>query len=389
MTMDMPEEPEPLRREDYPQITYWYKHECQEERKRRKSQKESKQQPSNALRGPGRAVAGENISFWFLQNVDRTEIDGHTLTELRAVCRDTWATMAKKRGDLGLPWGCVSLMHKLEFCLRVEAKFPLLRFCSNHYKANTIATSDYTHWYKLYVKHGKGKAKSKDEDKAKPSTGKRSQSTKATHTQRVQRRDSRSCQVRQMEDEETQDEEEDKSDRKSDDNEDDDEDDDAVVTVESLAGEEQDQEVIIISDDDDKDPDAGRTPPPPRQSPPHPVHVLGASSSNNNRGAPSLAVCIHTKPMPPSHPTAGAGLKASNGGTQNKSNAPRVKPRLIGASHTISMSICNRTVAPMVRLTVVYPRHTLTTQSPSQGGRPGPVSHATCLHNLYANLSQH
>ena len=289
-------------------------------------------------------------------------------------------------------------MHKLEFCLRVEAKFPLLRFCSNHYKANAIAISDYTHWYKLYVKHGKGKAKSEDEEKAKPSTRKRSRSTLAAHTRRVQRRDSRSRRVRQMEDEETQDEEEDKSDRKSDDNEDDqsdddeddDEDDDAVVTVESLAGEEQDQEVIIISDDEDEDPDAGRTPPLPRQSPPHPVHVLAASSSNNNRGAPSLAVCIHTKPMPPSRPTAGAGLKASNGGTQNKSNAPRVKPRLIGASHTISMSIRNRTVAPMVRLTVVYPRHTLTTQSPYSvsKGRPRPVSHATRLHNLYANLSQ-
>ena len=373
VTMDMPEEPEPLRREDYPQITYWYKHERQEERKRRKSQKESEQQPSNALRGPGRAAAGENVSFWFLQNVDGTEIDGHTLTELRAVCRDTWATIAKKRGDLGLPWRCVCPMHKLEFFLRVEAKFPLLRFCSNHYKANAIATSDYTHWYKLYVKHGKGKAKSEDEEKAKPSTGKRSRSTLATHTRRVQRRDSRSRRVRQMEDEETQDEEEDKSDRKSDDNEDDqsdddeddDEDDDAVVTVESLAGEEQDQEVIIISDDEDEDPDAGQTPPrPPRQSPPHPARVLAASSSNNNHGVLSSTVCIHMKPLPPSRPTAGVSLKASNGGTQNKSNAPCVKPRPIGASHTVSMSIRNRTAVPMVHLTVIHPCHPLTTQSP-------------------------
>ena len=385
VTMDMPEEPEPLRREDYPQITYWYKHERQEERKRRKSQKESEQQPSNALRGPGRAAAGENVSFWFLQNVDGTEIDGHTLTELRAVCRDTWATIAKKRGDLGLPWRCVCPMHKLEFFLRVEAKFPLLRFCSNHYKANAIATSDYTHWYKLYVKHGKGKAKSEDEEKAKPSTGKRSRSTLATHTRRVQRRDSRSRRVRQMEDEETQDEEEDKSDRKSDNNEDDqsdddddddeddqsdddeddDEDDDAVVTVESLAGEEQDQEVIIISDDEDEDPDAGQTPPrPPRQSPPHPARVLAASSSNNNHGVLSSTVCIHMKPLPPSRPTAGASLKASNGGTQNKSNAPCVKPRPIGASHTVSMSIRNRTAVPMVHLTVIHPCHPLTTQSP-------------------------
>jgi hypothetical protein len=368
VTMDMPEEPEPLRREDYPHITYWHKHERQKERKRRKSQKESEQQSSNALRGPGRAAAGENVSFWFLQNIDGTEIDGHTLTELRARCKDTWATMAKKHGDLGLPWGHVSPTHKLEFWLRVEAKFPLLRFCSNHYKANAIATSDYTHWYKLHVKHGKGKAKSKDKDKAKPSTGKRSRSTKAAHTRRVQRRDSRSCRVRQMVFEETQDEEEDMSDDKSDDDEDDNEDgdeddkndDNVVMTVESLAGEEQ--EVIIISDDEDEDPDVGRTSPrPPRQSPRRPARVPAASSSNNNCGAPSSTVCIHTKSMPPSCPTAGAGLETSNGGTQNKSNAPHVKPRPIGTSHPVSMSIRNRTAAPMVRLTVAsytnYPRY--------------------------------
>ena len=113
------------------------------------------------------------------------------------------------------------------------------------------------------------------------------------------------------------------------------------------------------------DPDAGQTPPrPPRQSPPHPARVLAASSSNNNHGVLSSTVCIHMKPLPPSRPTAGASLKASNGGTQNKSNAPCVKPRPIGASHTVSMSIRNRTAVPMVHLTVIHPCHPLTTQSP-------------------------
>ena len=35
----------------------------------------------------------------------------------------------------------------MEYWLDIEAKYPILQFCDNHYKANSIAISDYSHWH--------------------------------------------------------------------------------------------------------------------------------------------------------------------------------------------------------------------------------------------------
>jgi hypothetical protein len=37
--------------------------------------------------------------------------------------------------------------HQLELFIKIEAKFLILRLCDNHYKAESIAFSDYSHWY--------------------------------------------------------------------------------------------------------------------------------------------------------------------------------------------------------------------------------------------------
>ena len=41
----------------------------------------------------------------------------------------------------------ISLDRQLEFYVKIEEKFPILRLCEYHYKAETIAFSDYSHWY--------------------------------------------------------------------------------------------------------------------------------------------------------------------------------------------------------------------------------------------------
>jgi hypothetical protein len=61
---------------DYPDITFWYKHQQEKEFKARGDLRKTGQ------RGPGRSSNGENVAFWFLQNEDRTVVDVHILTNI-------------------------------------------------------------------------------------------------------------------------------------------------------------------------------------------------------------------------------------------------------------------------------------------------------------------
>ena len=49
---------------------------------------------------------------------------------------------------MSLPWSSISPERQLKFWIKLEREYPLLRLCTHHYKANAVATSDYTHWYK-------------------------------------------------------------------------------------------------------------------------------------------------------------------------------------------------------------------------------------------------
>ncbi|KAH9011116.1 hypothetical protein EDB84DRAFT_1569964 [Lactarius hengduanensis] len=124
----------------YPHINYWFKHLRRAEFKRRKEFSQG-----HTRRGP--APAGENREFWFLEDEDGTMLDGYEVARIRAESKVIWESMCKKYGRLGLPWGRVGSERHREFWRRIEAKYPVLLLCDSHYKANSIATQDYTHWY--------------------------------------------------------------------------------------------------------------------------------------------------------------------------------------------------------------------------------------------------
>lgn len=187
-------------------------------------------------------------------------------------------------------------------------------------------TVAYSHWYSANKKRAKAKVKKDNaNDKVKTRSGKRLRK-KSIHMRRVQRRDSRSCWVRHQEDEDSEDEDEsdcDESDKKDEDEDESDCDDD------------ESDELDLV----------------PRRSSRQLTRVPTASSPSNKSGAPSSPVRTHVQMTLSSHPTAGAGLKTSNEGNQSNSNTPRVRPRLVGASHGASTSLCSR---PIVRLTIIH-----------------------------------
>jgi hypothetical protein len=77
-------------------------------------------------------------------------MDSDIVTSLWAEAKVIWTGMCDEYGPMGLPWSSVLAKHHLEFWLKLEHVYLLLRLCTNHYKADAMATRDYTHWYKAW-----------------------------------------------------------------------------------------------------------------------------------------------------------------------------------------------------------------------------------------------
>jgi hypothetical protein len=131
--------------ENYPTINFWYKKQRGKEITRRRLT----QQTSNS--GSSRCTSqDENSTFWFLQNVDGTVVDRDIVTSMHKTARLVWTCMSDEHRPMGLPWKSVHTKHCLEFWLRLEHMYPFLHLCANHYKADAVATEDYTHWYNAH-----------------------------------------------------------------------------------------------------------------------------------------------------------------------------------------------------------------------------------------------
>jgi hypothetical protein len=69
---------------------------------------------------PSSKPSPRNVSFWFVQNVDRTMADGKTMTKLWAEAKVIWVEMCKEFRPLALLWSKVPAKQRLEFWLNLE-----------------------------------------------------------------------------------------------------------------------------------------------------------------------------------------------------------------------------------------------------------------------------
>jgi hypothetical protein len=97
-------------------------------------------------RGCKSQADSKDVVFWHFQHADGTVITHEEQLKIQAESKKIWATQCEK-GTIRSLWTTISPMQQLEFYLKMEAKFPLLRLCKDHYKAETIAFSDYSHWH--------------------------------------------------------------------------------------------------------------------------------------------------------------------------------------------------------------------------------------------------
>ena len=138
----------PLERaEDFPNITYWYKRTYLDEKnKRSRLNKRSKRKRPRNKR--------ENVNFWHFQHQDGTVLTCEELKSIRKESKKIWKAICDKYGPIGAPWTTISPARRLEFYVKIENKYPLLRHCDNHYKAESIAFCDYSHWYDKWFPAG-------------------------------------------------------------------------------------------------------------------------------------------------------------------------------------------------------------------------------------------
>ncbi|KAF8273897.1 hypothetical protein EI94DRAFT_1794924 [Lactarius quietus] len=131
----------------------------------------------NSHQGP-KPETNDNIAFWHFQHEDGTVLDGKEIKKIHKEAKIQWKLLSDKYGDIGSPWTTVSPTPQLNFCLRMEDKFPLLHLCDDHYKALTIVYTDYSHQYLTWVKskmkckcpckcRARSKTKSKSKGKSK------------------------------------------------------------------------------------------------------------------------------------------------------------------------------------------------------------------------------
>jgi hypothetical protein len=106
-------------------------------------------------------------AFWHFQHADSTVLDPDEVKEIRSNLKKIWQGMCDRFGPIGVLWTTISPTWQLKFYVKIEAKYPLLWLCENHYKADTIAFSDYSHWYDKQYLDNSDDNDSDDEDKDK------------------------------------------------------------------------------------------------------------------------------------------------------------------------------------------------------------------------------
>ena len=118
--------------------------------------------------------------FWFLQYADGTTVSGRDVTSMRRASKEIWTTMLNKYKTLVPNWTALTPAQQQEFYLIIEAKYPFLQLCQDHYKAQQISVFDYTQWHKNRQKALEKAGKKRRRSKTKPDQEDTKQDTPGT-----------------------------------------------------------------------------------------------------------------------------------------------------------------------------------------------------------------
>lgn len=168
-----------LRREDYPNVRFWTRHEWNSAAQDdilqvdlpedseafpelEEEGTDSKEPvPAPACRGKHRASQGINVTMKYIEYEDGSVVDGFRAAEIRRYARSIWVQMALEE-KLPRTWSDADAKSLTAYNESMIQRFPELGLCAADWKANMVATDNYPSW-----RHNWLKKKGKDNSKSK------------------------------------------------------------------------------------------------------------------------------------------------------------------------------------------------------------------------------
>lgn len=146
-----------LKREDYPDVKYWYKQDWLIHLKNGGNTTEM----GMAIRGKSLIAKGINKTVKYIEDIEGNPVDGYKVRDIRSHARAIWAsfqTIGRVPSSWGKADGEIASVYRREMRL----KFFEFALCENDWKADLLATESYPSWYSNHIKNNDVKAESTD-----------------------------------------------------------------------------------------------------------------------------------------------------------------------------------------------------------------------------------
>jgi len=131
-----------LSRSNFPLVKFWTREEWNAYNSARKDA--SSAEVDNPRGGPTD----------YIEEEDGTPVSSATITEIRLLARSIWIG-AFEQGKAPKTWGDASKELRDEYFYEMESHWGVLRYCQNHWKADTLATLAYSPWYRHFSSKAK------------------------------------------------------------------------------------------------------------------------------------------------------------------------------------------------------------------------------------------
>lgn len=165
-----------LKREDYPNITYWFRHEyfsalaedkitsvddapvqgaehaeADDDDDDGTGVHEQSSGASKSKRGKGRASLGQNVKMRYLQHENGNVIDGWRASDIRRYARSIFVGFALQ-GKVFQSWvEGVDAASRTSYYRDMVARFPEVGLCELDWKSEQIASENYSQWRSNWI----------------------------------------------------------------------------------------------------------------------------------------------------------------------------------------------------------------------------------------------
>jgi hypothetical protein len=137
----------PLKREDYPAVKYWYKHDWLSHLKNNTDSADV----GMAIRGKSLTAKGINKTVKYIEDMEGNSVDGYRVTDIRSHARGIWVNF-QIAGRAPSSWGKADAGAASYYRREMRLKFFEFALCDNDWKADLLATESYPSWYSNHIK---------------------------------------------------------------------------------------------------------------------------------------------------------------------------------------------------------------------------------------------